>query len=208
MSGAPPDRPPRATDQDWSTFRPPPGRFETGPVGPPAGVLLPAVRPTVAAAVILQHGHVLLVRRKRAEGDLSWQFPAGVIEPGETPEEAAVRETDEETGVRTAAILLLGERVHPGTGRSLAYVACQYRAGTAHVAAPQEITQTAWAPVPDLAGLIPGGVFGPVRAYLTPSAQSLGPAVITHDTTAGHHQITARTAEVTGTDHRKREFHA
>lgn len=133
-----------------------------------AAALLPAVRPTVAAAVILHHGRVLLVHRKRVEGDLSWQFPAGGIKPGETPEDAAVRETGEETGVLTAAILLLGERIHPGTGRPLAYVACQYRAGHAHVAAPKEITQTVWAPVPDLDGLIPAGVFGPVRAYLTP----------------------------------------
>lgn len=142
----------------------------------PAAVLLPSVRPTVAAAVVLHHRHVLLVCRRRPEGALSWQFPAGRIEPGETPGEAAVREAEEETGVRTAAILLLGERVHPGTGRPLAYIACQYRAGTAHIAAPDEIADTAWAPVPDLAQYIPGGVFGPARAYLAPGSRTAAAA--------------------------------
>lgn len=149
-----------------------PQPISTAPTGavstPAAAALLPAVRPTVAVAVILHHGCVLLVRRRVPEGPLSWQFPAGVIEPGETPQDAAVREADEETGLHTAAILSLGERVHPGTGRPLAYIACQYLSGTAHVAAPVEIVDTAWAPVPDLGRYIPGGVFGPVRAYLVP----------------------------------------
>ncbi|MEU5162068.1 NUDIX domain-containing protein [Streptomyces sp. NPDC020875] len=34
-----------------------------------------------------------------AEGALSWQFPAGKIEPEETPGEAATCETEEETGL-------------------------------------------------------------------------------------------------------------
>lgn len=40
------------------------------------------------------------------------QFPAGEIEPGEESEDAAVRETQEETGLTVAAVRLLGERVH------------------------------------------------------------------------------------------------
>ena len=40
---------------------------------------------SVAAAVVLERGRVLLVRRRVAEGTLSWQFPAGNIENGESP---------------------------------------------------------------------------------------------------------------------------
>ena len=36
----------------------------------------------IAAAVIVDDGRVLMVRRRVAEGDLSWQFPAGQVEPG------------------------------------------------------------------------------------------------------------------------------
>lgn len=53
----------------------------------------------VAAAVVVHEGRVLLVRRRVAEGQLSWQFPAGKVERGETGEAAAVRETKEETGL-------------------------------------------------------------------------------------------------------------
>lgn len=33
-----------------------------------------------------------MVRRRVSEGQLSWQFPAGEVEPGEEREAAAVRE--------------------------------------------------------------------------------------------------------------------
>lgn len=145
------------------------GRHETGPGCTPEAGLLPVLRPRVSAAVILCRGRVLLVRRRIPEGDLYWQFPAGRIEPGEMPQEAAVRETGEETGVRAAAILSLGERVHPDTRQPIAYIACQYLAGTAHAAAPKEVAEIAWAQVRDLDRYIPRGVFGPVRAYLIPS---------------------------------------
>lgn len=48
-------------------------------------------RPAIAAAVVVHEGRVLIVRRRVSEGRLSWQFPAGAVEPGEAREEAAVR---------------------------------------------------------------------------------------------------------------------
>lgn len=61
-------------------------------------------QPTIAAAVIVEDGRVLTVRRRVEEGQLSWQFPAGAIEPGKSEEDAAVRETREETGLTVRAI--------------------------------------------------------------------------------------------------------
>ena len=81
-------------------------------------------RPGIAAAVVVSGGRVLLVRRRVREGQLSWQFPAGEVEPGETREEAAVRETREETGLSVTVVQALGERVHPATGRLMSYTAC------------------------------------------------------------------------------------
>jgi 8-oxo-dGTP diphosphatase len=43
-------------------------------------------RPGIAAAIVVWNGRVLLVRRRVREGELSWQFPAGEIEPGESAE--------------------------------------------------------------------------------------------------------------------------
>ena len=58
-------------------------------------------QPTIAAAVIVAGGRVLLIQRQISEGELSWQFPAGKVEPGETPADAAVREPHEEVDEST-----------------------------------------------------------------------------------------------------------
>ncbi len=48
-------------------------------------------------AVVLRHGEVLLVRRSDT---LEWTPVTGIVDPGEHPAFAAVREVEEETGVR------------------------------------------------------------------------------------------------------------
>ncbi|MEO1251134.1 MAG: (deoxy)nucleoside triphosphate pyrophosphohydrolase [Pseudomonadota bacterium] len=55
-----------------------------------------------AGALIDRDGRVLLARRRRkgAMGGL-WEFPGGKIGPDETPEEALVRELDEELAIKT-----------------------------------------------------------------------------------------------------------
>ncbi|MGH3434320.1 MAG: NUDIX hydrolase, partial [Thermocrispum sp.] len=88
-----------------------------------------APQPVIAAAVIVHEGRLLLVRRRVKEGSLYWQFPAGAIEEGEQPTDAAVRETQEETGLTVKAAKVLGERVHPNTGRTMIYVACDVVSG-------------------------------------------------------------------------------
>ena len=125
-----------------------------------------AARSEIGAAVIVQDRRVLLVRRRVAEGCLSWQFPAGKIGPGESAEDAAVRETLEETGLTVAARQVLGSRVHPVTGKVLAYVACDVTSGTARVASPREIAEVAWCGSGDLGERVPSGFAAEVTAYL------------------------------------------
>ncbi|MGW6817732.1 NUDIX hydrolase [Streptomyces sp. NPDC055005] len=120
----------------------------------------------VAAAVVVHEGRVLLVRRRVAEGNLAWQFPAGKVEPGETGEGAAVRETKEETGLDVTVVGMLGERVHPATGRLMSYAACDVVGGSACAAAPTEIAEVAWVALAELPGYIPYGIFEPVERYL------------------------------------------
>ncbi|WP_412541207.1 NUDIX hydrolase [Longispora sp. K20-0274] len=120
----------------------------------------------IAAAVIVAAGRVLMVRRRVAEAQLSWQFPAGAIEDQETATQAAVRETVEETGLRVTPIDVLGSRVHPATGRHMTYVACQVEEGTATVCDTEELAELAWCDRSTLAAHVPYPFFEPVAAYL------------------------------------------
>jgi len=123
-------------------------------------------QPTVAAAVIARGGRVLLVRRRISEGTLSWQLPASAVEAGESPQQAAVREAREETTLVVTSTKVLGTRVHPDTGRTMVYVACDIVSGEAAVGDPEEVAEFVWASRADLPTLNPRGFFGPVQQYL------------------------------------------
>jgi len=52
---------------------------------------------------------VVLAARRTRRGDLAWGLPKGLVEPDETPEQAAVREVREETGLEADVEVSLGE---------------------------------------------------------------------------------------------------
>jgi 8-oxo-dGTP diphosphatase len=54
----------------------------------------------VAAAVLIEKGHVLITQRKKGTHLAgAWEFPGGKVEPGEDPRDALVRELHEEIGM-------------------------------------------------------------------------------------------------------------
>jgi 8-oxo-dGTP diphosphatase len=57
---------------------------------------------TVVAAVIEREGRILIGQRKRsaAAHPLKWEFPGGKVDSGETPEQALLRELQEELAIR------------------------------------------------------------------------------------------------------------
>jgi 8-oxo-dGTP diphosphatase len=66
-------------------------------------------RPMVGVgAVVLQGEYVLLEQRGRPPAEGSWSLPGGLIELGETAEEAIVREVREETGLDVQVGPVLG----------------------------------------------------------------------------------------------------
>ncbi|MEB8343412.1 NUDIX hydrolase [Streptomyces endophyticus] len=101
----------------------------------------------IAGAVVPHQGRVLLIRRAVPEGDLVWQFPAGKVDAGESPQQAAVRESLEETGVMVKPVAVIGERLHPVTRRRIVYVACRSLSGAPRAASPREVQEAAWVPL-------------------------------------------------------------
>ena len=51
-----------------------------------------------AGGVLVEENKVLLIKVENLKGEIVWTFPKGHIEKGEKPEEAAIREVEEETG--------------------------------------------------------------------------------------------------------------
>lgn len=66
----------------------------------PAVPARPFLLPVVAAALVDIDGRVLLQQRPEGKSLAGlWEFPGGKIEPGETPEDALIRELEEELGI-------------------------------------------------------------------------------------------------------------
>jgi ADP-ribose pyrophosphatase len=62
-------------------------------------------RGSVAALPVHDDGRIVLVRQYRYAVDRHvWELPAGRIDPGETPEEGARRELEEEVGLRPRSL--------------------------------------------------------------------------------------------------------
>jgi 8-oxo-dGTP pyrophosphatase MutT (NUDIX family) len=114
------------------------------------------VHETSAGGLVLDTtGHGLLIGRRRRGDRLEWTLPKGHIEPGETAEEAAVREVAEETGIMAGVRHPLGEldfwfmdrgrRVH----KTVHHFVLDMRGGTLSTH-DHEVSAVDWVPVPHL----------------------------------------------------------
>jgi len=65
---------------------------------------------TSAGGLVVDHhqGRAAVIGRLDRRGRLLWSLPKGHIEPGETAEQAAVREVEEETGIIGRVVAPLG----------------------------------------------------------------------------------------------------
>jgi mutator protein MutT len=74
------------------------------------------VIPCVGAVVTDEQGRLLVIQRGHDPGAGLWSIPGGRIEPGETDEQALVRELLEETNMQVKVGKLIGRVQRPGLG--------------------------------------------------------------------------------------------
>ncbi len=117
----------------------------------------------LAAAIVVSGGKVLIGRR--GDRNPSWVFPAGPIEAGESPEDAAVRETRRTAGLGVRSGGIIGSRVHPRAGHLVLYVAATPVGEADAVADGAELAEVRWVTLAEAAELM-GHMPGPVRRYL------------------------------------------
>jgi 8-oxo-dGTP diphosphatase len=136
----------------------------------------------IAAAIVTSDRGVLISRR--IDRTPPWGFITGEVEPGEQPEDAAVREVKEETGMEVEGGQVIGERDHPKTGRHLIYMAAKPTRGTdVFVGDRAELAEVKWATLAEAVELLPG-MHEPVRDYLARELQ--GKDHDDHGTGPGH----------------------
>jgi 8-oxo-dGTP diphosphatase len=84
------------------------------------GCMPPSI-PCVGAVITDRAGRLLLIKRGHEPEAGRWSLPGGRVEPGETDQQAVVREVREETGLSVACGGLVGEVTRPGRdGQELA----------------------------------------------------------------------------------------
>lgn len=72
---------------------------------------VPVMQKSAGVVILNEQREILLVREKGTSGQQKanlWHIPAGNVEEGENPQDAALRETFEETGLRIQILKFLG----------------------------------------------------------------------------------------------------
>jgi 8-oxo-dGTP diphosphatase len=127
--------------------------------------------PCVGAVITDKAGRLLLIKRRNEPGAGLWSLPGGRIEPGETDEQAVVRETREETGLTVTCGPLLGAVERPGLAgavvdiRDYAVVVTGGELAAGDDAADARWVTAAEAAGLDAAGQLTGGLLAVLRSW-------------------------------------------
>ena len=122
-------------------------KTESGPEWPPRIVVC-------VGTVVLQDNRALLVRQANGH-DLAgrWSIPWGIVDPDETPEAAALRETSEEAGITADIDGLLGIQNLPRQGWVGVIFLCRHLSGIPTPDGGVETDRAAYFSLEELAAL-------------------------------------------------------
>ena len=102
-------------------------------------------RPHVVLALIEKEGKFALIRRRVATAKVEWAFPGGVVNEGESDEEAVKREAMDEVLLEVVVKEKLLERKHPNTFVEVMYFHCKPAGDTQlKIGEPDEISEAEW----------------------------------------------------------------
>jgi 8-oxo-dGTP diphosphatase len=148
--------------------------------------------PKPAAAVLLERGRasgstVLLLRRAVDPGRGGWDLPAGYLDPGESFEDAAVRETREEAGIAVDLVDLAGVYHSPAANAVTVVYRARATDAAATVRIDAESSDHAWVASADVEEWLPRMAFPSMAAALRDWAAGRvgGPARGTPDEASG-----------------------
>ena len=124
------------------------------------------------AVMLIQNGNYFAFL-ERVDG--TWTFPSGKVEPGEEPEQAALREAKEEAGLETSIIRPLSRReVGENT---LHYFLAVPVSGTLALCEPEKFNCVTWATAREICMSQGDKLFPAIRSYfetLFPRQLSMG----------------------------------
>jgi ADP-ribose pyrophosphatase YjhB (NUDIX family) len=133
---------------------------------------LPHGTTPVSVGIVQRGNEVIMVRRKAAEKNLLWHFPAGVVKAKRSPEETIIKEVNKETGVVCAVEREVGRRRHPDNGADLIYYHCRYVSGELKNGDPEENAEVRWMSAGSACELITSDIFPAVQKLLINVASS------------------------------------
>ncbi len=123
------------------------------------------VRVGVAVFVCNEKGDILIGHRRGSHGSGQWGLPGGHLEPGETPENCAIREAQEEAGIKVGNAVPLGfsnDIFESGKHYITLFMKADHLSGAVRVCEPEKNEEWRWASLDNL----PRPLFLPLENFL------------------------------------------
>lgn len=125
----------------------------------------------IALGIVIEGNDALVIERRQREigrngKPIVWAFPGGKLEAGETPEEAAIREVEEETGYIIESNGTITSENHPQYPVYVHYIGCKLLAKTELESLPDSIVEVDWVPTISLGKLFNWRINEKVQDYI------------------------------------------